>query len=501
MLTDWVLIRRLALELRETLGGMRIVDAGILADGRPALRVRRGNRDAILAFDCFAPTPLVTLEDNAEVRPAPGFGRALADALDGKRVVSASSRRGDRLVRLECAARSRFGVTSGYALVAELVPKFGNLLLLKDETVVAALKEFDGGKTARRVMAGETYEPPPLPAMRVPRLLAQAGIEAGRLDELVDTMKTGDALHAYYDGATLLQVHVVPLPQFASYRHESEAALLPLLSALREERDAETLVKDVHLRRAAVARRLTAAFEKTRAELREIDAQLERAGARDAFRLEGEAILATLHESPAHERAEAKKRAAAAFARYRKLGTSQAHLVERRAVVQSRLVAIEELEWELERSDDGGAEVAEAIDAFTSRKARPRPKHVKRPRLEYVTPAGSRILVGRSPLENAEMTFRVARPDDLWFHARQMPGAHVILQRDDRAAPPPEDLETAAAVAAWYSKGRSGGAVAVDYALRKFVRKQPDAPPGLVFYTNFATINVVPRDVFPVTRS
>ncbi|MBV8584366.1 MAG: fibronectin-binding domain-containing protein, partial [Candidatus Eremiobacteraeota bacterium] len=91
-----------------------------------------------------------------------------------------------------------------------------------------------------------------------------------------------------------------------------------------------------------------------------------------------------------------------------------------------------------------------------------------------------------------DVTFRVAHPDDLWFHAQGIPGAHVVLARDDRTPPPDEDIELAAALAAFHSKARTGGKVPVDYTLRKYVRKQQKAPPGLVWYTQPTTVLVRP---------
>ena len=57
-------------------------------------------------------------------------------------------------------------------------------------------------------------------------------------------------------------------------------------------------------------------------------------------------------------------------------------------------------------------------------------------------------MVGRTPIENADVTFRIGRPDDLWFHVQNQPSAHVILQRDDREAFTAADIEAAAALAA-----------------------------------------------------
>jgi predicted ribosome quality control (RQC) complex YloA/Tae2 family protein len=116
----------------------------------------------------------------------------------------------------------------------------------------------------------------------------------------------------------------------------------------------------------------------------------------------------------------------------------------------------------------------------------------KRVPLEFRTESGSRIVVGRSPIENADVTFRIARPDDLWFHTRGIPGAHVVLSRDDRQEPSDDDVRSAASLAAFYSKARASGSVAVDYTQRKHVRKQRNAPPGLVWYTHASTVTVAP---------
>ena len=100
---------------------------------------------------------------------------------------------------------------------------------------------------------------------------------------------------------------------------------------------------------------------------------------------------------------------------------------------------------------------------------------------------GARIYVGRSPRENVEVTFKIARPDDLWFHARGIPGSHVVLQTAPGSAPSADDLAAAADLAATHSKARNAPRVDIDYTERKYVRKQRDAGPGMVWYTNART--------------
>jgi len=122
--------------------------------------------------------------------------------------------------------------------------------------------------------------------------------------------------------------------------------------------------------------------------------------------------------------------------------------------------------------------------------AKPQPRKAA---LEVVVADDARVLVGRSPRNNAELTFRIARPNDLWFHARGVPGAHVVLRIDSARPPTAGELERAAELAAYHSKARASALVPVDYTPRKNVRKQQNALPGLVWYTNAKTLDVAPR--------
>ncbi len=108
----------------------------------------------------------------------------------------------------------------------------------------------------------------------------------------------------------------------------------------------------------------------------------------------------------------------------------------------------------------------------------------------YQTADGASIVVGRSARENDHVTFHVAGPDDLWFHARGVPGAHVVLKTGGE--PSEASITTAAQVAAYYSEGRHAGQVAVDYVPRKYVRKMRGAPPGAVVYEGERTVRVIP---------
>ena len=104
------------------------------------------------------------------------------------------------------------------------------------------------------------------------------------------------------------------------------------------------------------------------------------------------------------------------------------------------------------------------------------------------------VLVGRNNKENDELTFHNAAPSDLWFHAQQVAGSHVVLKcRGNPGAPPSHILEAAAAIAAHYSKSKHSGLAPVIYTERKYVRKFRGAKPGQVVCEREKTIIVAPR--------
>jgi predicted ribosome quality control (RQC) complex YloA/Tae2 family protein len=130
--------------------------------------------------------------------------------------------------------------------------------------------------------------------------------------------------------------------------------------------------------------------------------------------------------------------------------------------------------------------------------ARPAPGRRVRPerRLPYhrfQTAGGLEVRVGRSSQANDELTLRHTRPEDIWLHAREVGGAHVVLRWEDPdASPPRRDLEQAATLAALHSKGRHSGVVAVDWTRGKYVRKPRGAPPGAVRIERVETLFVTP---------
>jgi len=114
---------------------------------------------------------------------------------------------------------------------------------------------------------------------------------------------------------------------------------------------------------------------------------------------------------------------------------------------------------------------------------------------------GHEVLVGRNNTQNDVLTLKMARPDDIWLHARGVPGAHVIVRVGAKGPQGVSDeaLLRAAEIAAYYSSARSASKAPVDYTLRKHVRKPRGARPGMVIYDHERTIMAAPRPPGEVT--
>lgn len=116
-----------------------------------------------------------------------------------------------------------------------------------------------------------------------------------------------------------------------------------------------------------------------------------------------------------------------------------------------------------------------------------KPKVTSKP-WHYISGDGFDIYVGKNNFQNEELTFQLASGSDWWFHAKGVPGSHVIVKSGGQELPD-RTFEEAGRLAAWYSKNRGGDKVEIDYVEKKHVKKPGGGKPGfVVYYTNYSLI-------------
>lgn len=272
--------------------------------------------------------------------------------------------------------------------------------------------------------------------------------------------------------------------------------------------------------RAALQQQFAAARERLEHQRQQLLNELERVRNLEHIRWEGEMIFAFLHTlTPGQASLEVEgqqitldphrnpvEAAQARFRAYEKAKQGLAGIPERCQATEHALAGLEQLAALLDVADtreqiDQIAQEAVEQGYIRSRptdilhKPQDRPgrrQGVRRLKpLHLVSSDGLDIYVGRSSEQNAEVTFRIGRPDDLWLHVRAVPGAHVIV-RTTGSAVPERTLQEAAGLAAYFSRIRTERAVEVDLTHRRLVRKVPGGPPGLVTYHAERTLRVAP---------
>jgi predicted ribosome quality control (RQC) complex YloA/Tae2 family protein len=263
--------------------------------------------------------------------------------------------------------------------------------------------------------------------------------------------------------------------------------------------------------RSALRERLQATRTRLDRQRSALAGELERARELDRLRWEGEMIFAFMHTlAPGQAELEVEGRTIALdpkqtpvesaqerFRAYDKAKGALAGVPERLGEVEAKLAGLDEMVVLLDLAEGyGQIEVIarEAVEAgyLPSEGGRAARQTRATPPLRVESSDGMTIYVGRSAGQNQQVTFRLGAPEDLWLHARNMPGAHVIIKSGGREVPERTLLE-AAGLAAYYSAGRSEASVEVEVARRSQVRRVRGGPAGLVTYHAERALRAAPR--------
>ena len=240
----------------------------------------------------------------------------------------------------------------------------------------------------------------------------------------------------------------------------------------------------------------------------------------------GELLLANLHQAaksgegfnvtdfydeaqatiaiPAANKADAKEAAEHYFKLARKARHGQQTIQTRLPEIEREIASIEQQIAQLmaaTRADELGELSKSAPQSNLSQPQKPQSPSARQPKEEklagvrrYRSSDGYEILVGRADRDNDHLTFRIAKSFDLWFHAADYPGSHVVLRNPQRKPVPARAITEAAQLAAKFSQARSNPKVAVNYCERKFVTKMKGFAPGQVRLSSFKTVLVEPAE-------
>lgn len=404
---------------------------------------------------------------------ASSFVLALKKHLSGAELASITKDEGDRIVRFSFRGRDAVGNILERTLVAQLTGRAANLLLLNEHGyIIDTLRTLRGDGQE----IGEPYAPPQAQMGGRP---SKAVMERGAFASL------SEAADNYYRELEMRRVFEAHAARERSRLNKEVSQRVKLKrhleEDLREHGDAEEhrRIGDLLLANLAIA---------------------ERRGSTVVIKdyyAEGAPTI----ELEVDENSSLQEEAARRFARYTKARRASREIAERLAVLEKDLKRLEEEREELESRLARECQNLNAFGAHSEREAergalqkKKQPEQVPGAR-RYTSSDGYEILVGRAARDNDNLTFRVARPQDLWLHAADYPGSHVIVRNPTRAEIPHRTLVEAAQLAAHFSQARNDTKVTVHYTQRKFLSKPRGAAPGLVRISSFRSITVEPKVV------
>lgn len=408
------------------------------------------------------------------------FFQHLARELEGGTLSELAQVRRDRIVRLG-VRRAQGGRA---ALIAELVGRHGNLILVDGEDRVldllvrATAGKGPTGAAPPRLAPGRPWQPPP-----------------GRAGDPAQQPGIAEAFPAPVDD-----------PPAVAAGHPQRAPLSWRVEASLGE---AVLERESDLARRRLVRRLARRASHARAGLRGLERRAEASAEAERARQDGELLkanLGLLRRGMAEVRLSdwfvegfpertltldpklgPMENAERCFERARKLERARANLPEELERARRRLEALEELQARAEAEDADPVALGEEALARRlldpEQEGDPRRRRAPPPRRPYRSYEGSKgaeIRVGRTARDNDELTFRHARGNDLWLHTADHPGSHVVLVVPRHGEADPEEILDAAHLAVHFSPARGARRATVHVAPRKAVHKPKGAKPGLV---------------------
>lgn len=183
------------------------------------------------------------------------------------------------------------------------------------------------------------------------------------------------------------------------------------------------------------------------------------------------------------------------FTRYKKLRDSIKHVEEQIEIANDNLRYFDSIQTAIDNADP--EDIDQITDELINQGYIKRPQKQKRKKKltehnlsKFRLSSGKTVLVGKNNYQNDWLTLKKANKTDIWFHVKNIPGSHVILQD---ANPSTDDILETAEIAAYFSKAKNSAHVQVDYVQDKRVKKPNGARPGFVIYTGQNSIEVTPE--------
>lgn len=444
----------------------------------------------------------------------------------------------DRIIEIGVSNKNEIGDDIKATLIIEIMGKHSNIILVdrNQNKIIESIKHVGFTQNSyRTILPGSTYIEPPKTGAKNPftiedeplfEILQTQDLSPKNLQKLFqglgrDTANqlaerlTTNKLKAFRQ---FFKQEVSPhLTQnaFSAVPFSDSGQSFEQLSELLDYYYLEKAERDrVSQQASDLIHRVQNELDKNRLKLRKQEAELKATENAEDFRQKGELLTTYLSLVPNNKESvtldnyytgepltisldlalSPNQNAQRYFKKYQKLKEAVKHLSGLIEETKQSIHYFESVEYNLSQAnldeiEDIREELVQA--GFMKRRATDKRHKRKKPEQYLASDGKTIILVGRNNLQNEELTFKMAKKGELWFHAKDIPGSHVIIK--DNLNPSDEVKTDAAELAAYFSKGRYSNLLQVDMIEAKKLHKPSGAKPGFVTYTGQKTLRVTPE--------
>ena len=537
---DGFFLHHMVEELRRELVNGRIQKINQPFEQELVLQIRSNRQSHRLLLSAHPVFGRIQLTQTTFENPAQPstFIMVLRKYLQGALIESIEQVENDRIVEMTVSNKNEIGDHIQATLIIEIMGKHSNILLVDKSShkILEVIKHVGFSQNSyRTLLPGSTYIAPPSTESLNPFT-----IKDEKLFEILQTQETtAKNLQSLFQGLgrdtanelesilvseklstfrnffnqetkpCLTETSFSPVP-FANQVGEPFTSLSDLLDTYYKDKAERDRVKQ---QASELIRRVENELQKNRHKLQKQEKELLATENAEEFRQKGELLTTFLHQVPndqdqvildnyytnqpitiALDKAlTPNQNAQRYFKRYQKLKEAVKYLTDLIEETKATILYLESVETVLNQA--GLEEIAEIREeliqtGFIRRRQREKIQKRKKPE-QYLASDGKTIIyVGRNNLQNEELTFKMARKEELWFHAKDIPGSHVVISGN---LDPSDEVKTdAAELAAYFSQGRLSNLVQVDMIEVKKLNKPTGGKPGFVTYTGQKTLRVTP---------
>ncbi|MDV2595734.1 Rqc2 family fibronectin-binding protein [Streptococcus infantarius] len=467
------------------------------------------------------------------------FTMIMRKYLQGAVIENITQIENDRVLEIAFSNKNEIGDNIKVTLVVEIMGKHSNIILIDkaESKIIESIKHIGFSQNSyRTILPGSTYIAPPKTDAKNPftvsdeklfEILQTEDLAPRHLQKLFQGLgrDTAENLAAQLSDDKLKQFRAFfarPVQpnmtdkSFAAVPFDKSGQIFDSLSELLDVFYQDKAERDrVNQQSSDLIHRVQTELDKNIKKLAKQEKELAATENAEEFRQKGELLTTYLSMVPNNQdqveldnyytnekitialdkSLTPNQNAQRYFKKYQKLKEAVKHLTGLIEETKHTITYLESVETALSHAsisdiEDIREELVET--GFVKRRTRDKRHKRKKPEQYLASDGKTIIMVGRNNLQNDELTFKMAKKGELWFHAKDIPGSHVLIK--DNLNPSDEVKTDAAELAAYYSKSRLSNLIQVDMIEAKKLNKPTGAKPGFVTYTGQKTLRVTPTE-------